>query len=320
MTRLSKIVSLVVLALVLLPEKGAAQTGTLMDDGFLSTNPNTQQWNVNGHGTVLIVAGANASGNPGATTAFLKFQLQSSLPPNIATANVAKATLKLFQNSQGPNSSGAIDIYPVTSACSETTLNPSSPPTLAAVPFATGVSVGSKESFLVVDVTQLVQDWLNGPANGGLPNDGLALAANTGTTFAEFDSKENGLTSHEPRLEIILLNGGPRGPQGPAGPAGTSGYNGLQEFLPSGTFTVPSGITHISVELWAAGGGGGVQGNAVKAARCGDVGVQSICYGAPGGGGGAGGHSRAVLTVTPGTAYSVNLGTSASATSGTDTH
>ena len=239
MPQLSKAVCLIVLALVLLPARVGAQSGTLTDDGFLSNNPTTQQWNVNGHGIVLIVAGANAYGSPGATTTFLKFQLQSSLPPNVAAANVAKATLKLFLSPQGPSSSGAIDIYPVTSAWTETTLIPSSPPTLAAVPFATGINVGNKESFLVVDVTQLVQDWLNGPSNGGLANDGLAIVADTGTTFVEFDSKEDGVTSHEPRLEIVLVDGGPQGPagpqgqpgtagsQGPAGPAGPSGATGL---------------------------------------------------------------------------------------------
>lgn len=39
MTQLSKIVCLVVLALVLLPEGGAAQSGTVTDDWFLSANP-----------------------------------------------------------------------------------------------------------------------------------------------------------------------------------------------------------------------------------------------------------------------------------------
>lgn len=30
-------------------------------------------------------------------------------------------------------------------------------------------------SFLVVDVTQLVQDWIEGPTNSGLVDDGVAL-------------------------------------------------------------------------------------------------------------------------------------------------
>jgi|SRR5215471_4441716 len=95
MAQLSKIICLVVLAL-LLPVRGWAQSGTLTDDGFVSTNPTIQQFNVNGHGTVLIVAGANAYGSPGTTSTFLKFQLQSSLPKNVAASNVAKATLKQF--------------------------------------------------------------------------------------------------------------------------------------------------------------------------------------------------------------------------------
>jgi hypothetical protein len=51
----------------------------------------------------------------GTTTTFLKFQLQSSLPPTVAAANVSKATLKLFL-SPATHPTGAIDIYPITSA------------------------------------------------------------------------------------------------------------------------------------------------------------------------------------------------------------
>jgi hypothetical protein len=87
---------------------------------------------------------------------------------------VAKATLKLYL-SPGTNPNGAIDIFPVTSTGRASTLNISSPPTLAVTPFATGITVGNANSFLVVDVTQLVQEWLNGSANGRVTNDGIAL-------------------------------------------------------------------------------------------------------------------------------------------------
>jgi len=43
-------------------------------------------------------------------------------------------------------------------------------------------------SFLVVDVTQLVKEWLNGSANGGIDNDGIALVADTSTTYVVLPS------------------------------------------------------------------------------------------------------------------------------------
>lgn len=229
--------------------RAAAQSATVTDDAFLSTNSTTQQTNGSGHGIFLIVGGSSAttqSGSVGMTKTFLKFQLQSSLPP-AAAANVAKATLKLYL-SPGTNPTGAIDIYAVTSSWTESTLNPSSPPTLAATPFATGINLGGANSFLVVDVTQLVQEWLTGPANGGLANDGIAIVAHSSTAFVVFDSKENAITSHEPRLEIVLVDSGqqgsagPQGPQGPAGAQGAAGPPGSAATVQVGmTMTVPAG-------------------------------------------------------------------------------
>jgi N-acetylneuraminic acid mutarotase len=230
MPQLNSIFWLAVLAVVplLFAPCATAQSGTDTDDAFVSSNPVTQQFNLNGHGLVLIVAGSSATVGSvpvGTTKTLIKFQLQSSLPPAVAAANVAKATLKLYL-SPATNPTGAIDIYQITSTWTETTLNPSSPPTLAATPFATGITVGGANSFLVVDLTQLVREWLNGSANVGIDNDGIALVAHTSTTFVEFDSKENIVTSHEPRLEIVLVNSGPQGPAGAQGAAGPQGAQG----------------------------------------------------------------------------------------------
>jgi hypothetical protein len=170
----SKILWLPVLAaaFLLLSSSASAQSATVTDDGFLSTNSTTQQVNLNGQGISLLVAGSSAtvgSAHVGTTKSFIKFQLQSSLPPATASANVAKATLKLFL-SPATSPSGAIDIYSVTGDWSESTLNPSSPPPLASTAFATMVPVGKANSFLVLDVTQLVQAWLKGAASRGLDN------------------------------------------------------------------------------------------------------------------------------------------------------
>src|SRR5215472_682437 len=84
---------------------------------------------------------------------------------------------------------------------------------------------------------------------------------------------------------------GPTGPQGPAGPVGpTGGLNGGQEFLVSGAFVVPTGVSRISVDLYGAGGGGTI----------------THCYG--GGGGGGGAYTRAFLTVQAGQVLTINVG------------
>ena len=100
---------------------------------------------------------------------------------------------------------------------------------------------------------------------------------------------------------------GPQGPQGPQGPPGTGGgFNGLQEFSQGGTysFTAPSSVTHILVEVWGAGGGGG-----------GGISVGGFITSA-GSGGGAGGYTRAILAVTPGATYNIIVGAAGAA--GTD--
>src|SRR6267378_2543766 len=239
--RYTKILWLPVLAgaFLLLPRSASAQSATVTDDAFISTSSTTQSVNLSGQGISLLVAGSSAtvgSVHVGTSKSFIKFQLQSSLPPATAAANVAKATLKLFL-SPATSPTGTIDIYPVTGDWTEATLNSSSPPALASTAFATMVPAGKANSFLVLDVTQLVQAWLKGAANGGQDNQGIALVANTSTTYVVFDSKESIVTSHEPRLEIVLNNSGPQGPPGTPGAPGLPGQTG-QPGTPGAAATV----------------------------------------------------------------------------------
>ncbi|HEY3762306.1 MAG TPA: hypothetical protein VGN23_11225 [Verrucomicrobiae bacterium] len=67
-------------------------------------------------------------------------------------------------------------------------------------------------------------------------------------------------------------------------------------FTSSGTFTVPTNVTRIRVEIWGGGGGGG---------------NGSSSY--PGGGGGAGAYIFNVFNVTPGTGYTVTVGSGGNA-------
>lgn len=72
--------------------------------------------------------------------------------------------------------------------------------------------------------------------------------------------------------------------------------SGSQTFSTAGTFangfTVPAGVTSITVQVWGAGGGGGTD--------------QTNNNGGPGGGGGA--YASSVITVSPGTPYNIVVG------------
>src|SRR5215467_8298923 len=86
---------------------------------------------------------------------------------------------------------------------------------------------------------------------------------------------------------------GPTGPTGATGPAG-GGLNGRQEFVASGAFTVPTGVTLLSVELYGAGGGG----------------TDTHCLG--GGGGGGGAYTSTILTVQANQVLTIKVGTGGS--------
>ncbi len=84
------------------------------------------------------------------------------------------------------------------------------------------VSPQDRNRFLLVDVTELVQEWLDRT----LENNGLVLMPNAAGVSVEFDSKENATTSHEPELEITLRShggGGAAGSSRPAGPPAAGG-------------------------------------------------------------------------------------------------
>jgi hypothetical protein len=86
-------------------------------------------------------------------------------------------------------------------------------------------------------------------------------------------------------------------------------FSGFQVFTASGTFTIPSGVTRVMVEVWGGGGGGGGKSGANYA----------------GTGGGAGGYAKSLFTVSsnitvtigPGGAGGTGGGTGGNGTAGT---
>jgi len=86
---------------------------------------------------------------------------------------------------------------------------------------------------------------------------------------------------------IIIGPTGPTGATGATGARGEQGGMNYQEFLTSGTFTVPAGVTKIVATLYGGGGGG---------------------QGGSGAAGGSGGYGVALITVTPGSSISITVG------------
>ena len=166
--------------------------------------------------------------------AYLKFDF-STLPDGSTGAQISKATLRLFCDTV--TSPGLMNVVPVMSPWSEPTLSSINEPTLGPAEVAgIAVNLGTKYKWITVDITELVQDWVDGV----LANNGVAIVPQftlgVGGIVADFDSKENSITSHEPVLEITLVGTGQPGPQGPiglTGPKGDTGSAGPQG--PTGT-------------------------------------------------------------------------------------
>ena len=185
--------SLIALVFWLTPQASLAQQGTLTDDTTVMIK------NSENHGTDARLRLEAGTGD--ASNVFVKFKLTSSLPAGTTAADISKGTLKLFVGEL--HTAGSFDLFRVLSPWSEQdkTVNP----TISSSPDAVGISVSSENSFVVIDVTPLVKDWLNGV----LPNNGFVLVPSAGSTLdAEFDSKEDKDTSHEPRLEMVMAKGG----------------------------------------------------------------------------------------------------------------
>ncbi|MDD5276893.1 MAG: DNRLRE domain-containing protein [Methylovulum sp.] len=162
-----------------------------------------------------------------ATKALLAFDL-STLPGGITSSDIAKATL-VFYVKKVPTS-GKLQASPVTQAWSEATVT-TAPSQGAAAASSAIISQGN--SYFALDVTNLVSDWVDNPAN----NNGLVLEpdSSTPTTSITLDSKEAKQTSHPAFIEIALKgpagskgDTGATGAQGPAGVKGDAGATGAQ--------------------------------------------------------------------------------------------
>ena len=227
----------VALAVMAFPAMVAAQDATLTGDTYVS--PASPATNYGNAGSILVRGNNNLRG-------FVRFDL-SNLPPGTNGNAVAKAVLTLWVNTVG--TPGSFTVENVNGTWNELTITNANAPTIGPI-VASAVPVTTANSFVTVDVTSAVKNWLNGT----VPNDGLAIVPNTSATDFHFDSKENTNTSHPASLEITLI--GPVGPQGSAGPQGLPGPQGPMGFQGIPGATGPAGTVGATGAMGPAGATG----------------------------------------------------------------
>ena len=160
---------------------------TPTDDAYTNTGAPTINY---GTATTLSVV------TPSETT-YIKFDL-SSIPTGYASANVAKASLKLYVNAV--TTAGSLNVDFVNGTWSEKTITGNNAPALGTtVAPSVPLAKANAHDYILVDVTSAVGAWLD----GSQANDGLALVGNSPLS-ASFDSKENTSQSHPPELDIVF--------------------------------------------------------------------------------------------------------------------
>ena len=175
----------------------------LRDDVSVSTAPGAPL--TNGKANYLRVSQTDYT--------FLRFEFDSVLPDGTTSAQIAKATLRLW--CAGGRVGGACDVSPVKGPWSESSggIFPKALPTMGPAVTATGHDLNG--GFLVIDVTTLVRDWVSGTPNWGFALHGVFISGLPGGLDGGpgrpaspmnliFDSKENPFTGHLPTLQIVL--------------------------------------------------------------------------------------------------------------------
>ena len=199
-----------------------ASTVSVAADAYIASTARTTNY---GAATTLNVGGGSIT--------LLSFNL-AALPSGLTSANVQKATLTVFVNKV--TTAGGLDFLPINGAWSESTVTYSTAPARGAAVLS-DVPVSVANTFLTVDVTSLVQNWISGTANYGIA---IRAASAQSSTVVSLDSKEATATSHAAFLDVTLTAADQVGIQGQTGPAGPPGPQGIPgPFGPAG----PAGAT-----------------------------------------------------------------------------
>jgi hypothetical protein len=105
-------------------------------------------------------------------TTYIQFNL-SSIPAGYTSADITKATLKLYVNTA--TKAGSFNVDYVNGTWSESTLDASNAPALGTtIQASIPITTADKNQYILIDITAAVQAWLSGTAN-----DGIALVGNS---------------------------------------------------------------------------------------------------------------------------------------------
>jgi hypothetical protein len=180
-----------------------ADNGAVVGDTYIdSANPAT-----NFGSAVTVVVSPTTEG---------LMQLDLSSVP--AGATIKRATLVLYLSKV--TAGGSVTVSPVTSAWAEGTAVFGGGGTPSVGSPVGSFTAAQQALFVSVDLTSLVQSWVNTPSS----NFGVAL--NSSSASVAIDSKESTTTSHSAFLSIDVLTTRPAGPTGGAGPQGSAGPAG----------------------------------------------------------------------------------------------
>jgi hypothetical protein len=161
--------------------------------------------------------------------AYIQFNL-SVFPANLTPAQIQKATLVLWVENGG--NPGTVSVCQVSSAWVAdkiTGVNAPSCTNTTMYSFSVSAAQLQQGSFVVVDITPMVQSWYNGVPNYGIllaPEAPAAGPGNNGVNI-QFDSLLEGNSAYPPVLDLVLQSQGSQSVQGPAGPQGPTGLTGL---------------------------------------------------------------------------------------------
>ena len=230
-----KITSSILAVLALLPASSSAVNAILTDDASVKLRGAKVTY---GMASTLLVS-------PSFST-FLKFDL-GTLPANTTGANVLKAYLRVFPRTV--EKAGNFEIGVPTATWSEVTLNTVNAPAVRVVPETNlAVNLDQKKRELVIDVTDIVKDWIDGVQ----PNNGLVLKASAASIVSfVLDAKES--VGFMPSLEIVIANSGSQGLKGDTGDQGPQGLKGdIGNVGPQGL----QGIQGIKGDIGATGSQG----------------------------------------------------------------